>query len=340
MNNESLKNSNQSPQQLIRQLWVALRRLELLSVELQQDYRRVQDMLRRFGRPSASDYDKIDQYDEMLGGRESGEDSRNRDDEINITDESESWQLVLVAYRRSLTKWWESWNTAKESLADLPVEFFDDQSKPIADRWSPHVWDWLMRQRSWMVGVWFDLEARMPWSREEPEMVVAVEAAETQRMEQCDWLDDDQFERIRNKLMAVWEYLEHSRDAEHQPAPSSDGKSREILPELETEMPTVMRVANAYTGGVADAKIQEIAQVVDSDRTVNEKLRAMHHIIAIPANLSARALGELLHVSGTAVRKTEWWQKNRYGLRQKNQKEYENKLRERGAEYMPRRDEG
>ncbi len=47
--------------------------------------------------------------------------------------------------------------------------------------------------------------------------------------------------------------------------------------------------------------------------SANSKLYAIDTIYPIPVDVSAERLGELLNVTGAAIKKTDWWTKNRKG---------------------------
>jgi len=96
------------------------------------------------------------------------------------------------------------------------------------------------------------------------------------------------------------------------------------------------RVVSLFTGGIADARIPEVARVVkDKTLTVNERLERVDSLFRIPAATSAAQLAKVLGVSRQAVMKTAWWKAHRRGAKDAEIARRRDVHRRRAASYEP-----
>jgi hypothetical protein len=89
------------------------------------------------------------------------------------------------------------------------------------------------------------------------------------------------------------------------------------------------RVIKLVTGGVSNKVILQLAEIVGSERTVDEKLQEFHKIVRIN-DRSCAELAELLGVSRAAIVKSEWWKQNVQEPRKRDAQEREDQLRDDG----------
>ncbi len=94
-----------------------------------------------------------------------------------------------------------------------------------------------------------------------------------------------------------------------------------------------VRLLNIYTNGLADERLEKASSVLNSDRTVDEKLWEIDELMPIPPSVPAQKLGKALGVSKTAVQKTSWYDQKRKGRKDEEIDEREGRLRQRGQEY-------
>jgi hypothetical protein len=95
--------------------------------------------------------------------------------------------------------------------------------------------------------------------------------------------------------------------------------------------PGLKKLLHLYTDGVSDEKMKQAALVLDNrNLTVNEKLYKLDALIPIPANTSARGLGQLFGVSGQAIMDTDWWKEKRKGKKDEEISRRERKMIEKG----------
>jgi hypothetical protein len=85
-----------------------------------------------------------------------------------------------------------------------------------------------------------------------------------------------------------------------------------------------------YAGNIAEERFREIEAIIDSNASVDEKLKAIDRCIPIPPTASARQIAKALGVDHTAVLKTQWWQERRRGLRQERIESRRRRLKENG----------
>ena len=76
------------------------------------------------------------------------------------------------------------------------------------------------------------------------------------------------------------------------------------------------QLISVLTDGVIDKAIPQAVKAIRSGHlTVNERLFVIDSKTPIPPTTSSGKLGDLLGCTGTAIRKTDWWKKNRQGRR-------------------------
>lgn len=94
-----------------------------------------------------------------------------------------------------------------------------------------------------------------------------------------------------------------------------------------------LALLRVFVGNIADDRLLQIKTIVEGELTANCKLQKIDGLIKIPPSASAAALGEMLGITGGAVKQTSWWRSNRYGNKNKDVGRRHHKLSERGDTY-------
>ncbi len=130
--------------------------------------------------------------------------------------------------------------------------------------------------------------------------------------------------RIRGEIKSV------GRTA---PASSEGGKAEPSIPpagEKPKEPPVASdngqgeesaayaRLLSVFTNNLANERITQAASVLQNDNlTADEKLTKIDGLVQFPPTASAEKLGNMLGVTKQAVLKTDWWNQNRKGEKDK-----------------------
>ena len=91
-----------------------------------------------------------------------------------------------------------------------------------------------------------------------------------------------------------------------------------------------VRLLNVYTNGLADKRLEEACNVLDSGLTANEKLWKLDELMPIPPTVSGEKLGSALGVSKAAIQRTDWYIEKRKGRKDEEIDQREERLRQRG----------
>lgn len=127
-------------------------------------------------------------------------------------------------------------------------------------------------------------------------------------------------------------------NSEQSPSPAMADETPTAERVAPDEQP-LMRIMRLYTNRVSDERIRNIAVIVASKMTVNEKLTKIDALLPIPTNASAEELGKMFGVTGQAVFKTGWWTLNRKGERDSEIGRRKTKHKRRAEDYEPPTDE-
>jgi hypothetical protein len=109
-----------------------------------------------------------------------------------------------------------------------------------------------------------------------------------------------------------------------QEEPANDGDSRKKVQKAKERL---LKMLAEATG---EACIQEAADVIASERPLNERITKVMDLVPCIRNYSSHQLGALFEVSHKAVQYTTWWKQNRKGEKDRRIAEREDRLRERG----------
>ncbi len=84
--------------------------------------------------------------------------------------------------------------------------------------------------------------------------------------------------------------------------------------DAEDQIPVAGRLFRLFTNGIADARIEQAAAIVQADYlSTNDKLEKIDSLLPFPPTASAADMAALLRVSRQAVHKTDWWIRKRRG---------------------------
>ncbi|MCR4411650.1 MAG: hypothetical protein NUV77_04390 [Thermoguttaceae bacterium] len=98
------------------------------------------------------------------------------------------------------------------------------------------------------------------------------------------------------------------------------------------------RLLSILTGGVADERLKQAAEVLDSDLAVNDKLTRIDALIGWPAAASASDLAAVIGCDKSRVLRSSWWLERRAGRHDDGATERERRLRERAHRLERRTD--
>ena len=117
----------------------------------------------------------------------------------------------------------------------------------------------------------------------------------------------------------------------------SEAPLREIPPENQT----LAAVIRAYTSGVSEERIRQIASIAaQKTLSARERLEKINSILPIPLTATSADLADMFGCSRQNVEATPWWKKNRKGARRKSTKKYLEYLQQQGQTYeMPADDD-
>ena len=106
-----------------------------------------------------------------------------------------------------------------------------------------------------------------------------------------------------------------------------DAPEKTVSEESDGKMLNVIAI---WAGNVVDEKAQQVLSIARcQDKSVNDRLEAMHETWPIPDAASASTLAKALGVSPSAIKKTSWWQNYRAGKRDQEVHERKTRMRQR-----------
>lgn len=96
----------------------------------------------------------------------------------------------------------------------------------------------------------------------------------------------------------------------------------------------LLRLLSVFSDGLSDERFLQAAAILSDDKLyANDKLTNIDKIIRLPAKASAERLGKLIGVTAAAVKKTMWWQNNRYGKKAEEIESRKQRLIQQGSQF-------
>ena len=126
------------PRQRVDSLAVALENLRYLGPKIARDFRAVCSELQGAGQPTFKDWETFSP-EKIKNGKYKSE--RTRSD----------WTRILVPACENLTGWWDSVDSARVALRELPTGVFEDERLPLEERWSTRLSAHLNRLAGWLI---------------------------------------------------------------------------------------------------------------------------------------------------------------------------------------------
>jgi hypothetical protein len=145
-----------------------------------------------------------------------------------------------------------------------------------------------------------------------------------------DEIDDAEMARLVEILGEVKEELGMKSSAEASPVPEP---ARAGAMAESSKDNALSRLVQLYTGNIMETRLVRAAAILNSGRSLSDRLTEVDNELKIPPTASAGVLGRVFGATKQAVQQTEWWRKHRREKREERVEARRDTLIEKGRHW-------